>query len=356
LVLGLLIASLLLGCASITAKKTEDGLKTYPKAKLPALLILRDTCPESKPQLAVESPALLAPLALAFVQVVGPVIIEKAVELTADFLESRANALSASSSASVNGTLYSTQGQVVRVANACLIFARGRMGPADKITVADEERYWTRTKLRDRHRDLGLISPPEVYLELAIEYETIKLAENRDFATSLGLRPVFLDYRKSGAERNPDDAKHLVLDVGFESRALTDKSDKDSTFLKTTLDFGDVKIGQTLTYAELRHLSPKMFRLPPAQRVKISPGPSGESSAKEQEVTDLISISVSGSLLETQDGGDLERAIAKATRENKKKLSDPAVKFLEDLVKKVVGDQEKSGQQKPGEKKPGGGS
>lgn len=346
-VAALLMGVFMLGACSGWPQKppTVDGKPVLPKAELPGVVALNGRCLVAEVGDPYEAAAIVGALAGALVQTVVPTVANFAVEGVANYLEQRARELNASTTASSTlSHIYrqrSRDRQIVP-ANNCLIVARGKLGPYEKIASTDG--VFNTALLRDLHPTLGLIAPPEFYAEFKIEYNKVsgqivdeKSKKIADFSTftEIGLKPVYVYYRQSGAKRNSEKSKRVVVEVNMEARPLVSTSGS-TTVLSTTFDLGEIPFQTKLEGADLARYTPKYAKLPQPTMAKVegvTTSPTGAARKANAEVLDLVPVTAMVSVTESEDGGDLERALAEAFRTNKQKFADPLTTYVDERVK-----------------------
>lgn len=368
---ALISASILLpGCSSfgLSSPNPQTGESTakalIPKAKTPAIAFFASKCPISKREGSQEA-FFLGPVigaaGLAVANAVIPPLIETALGLTADYFEGRARALNASTTTSANGYLFARSsddtGRKKTIGSVqspfepgfhCLVFIRGRLQNAgttpdttSKWQVANYDAVNGQLENVQSLKSFQLATPPEVYAEFEVVtgkstiYQAKAAASDDSTSPSLyhsiGLRPVYLDYGAIGAERKGDGEKNVLFDISFDSRSLRLGKADSPTVLHTLLDLGMTKEGEVYLPIDFAAKSaPQMFRMP-------QPGVYPLTSEKGAPYTDdLIPVSATVIMTETDQGGDYERAIAEAIRKNKGEIAKQTATPLIAEIKEVL--------------------
>lgn len=332
--------------------ETENGKPVPPKAATPAIAFFADKCPVSQEDPRLESlSVIVAGVATTLVNTVLPPILEVGVTRVADWLDARAMALSASTSATADGFLYTRSSDRNFVhRHGCLVFARGGFGtststPSGTWTTGTFERVNDTLQLADKR--LRLASRPEVYAEFRLVYKRSEIepiegtaGAPRRLYNEIGLQPVFVDYGRIGAQREGDGSKNLIFNVTFDSRSMR-LTEKDSpTFVNALVDLGRLRGtggGTTLRLADLEHKPPQVFRIPQPAIVTVK----DEAGKDVGRTDDFIPLTATVALTETDEGGDYERAAAEAIRKNKadivKSAADPAGQAFKKWINNTLG-------------------
>jgi hypothetical protein len=343
------------GAASADTTQTTANV-TIPAAKTPALIFLSDTCPVSNVSATYEF-AFLIPLLLAAAGALAnallPPLINGVTGAGADFLQKRADALNASSTAFTNGTLFTrpmdANGQLSPFVDryGCLIFVRGGLTAAGgSPTVTDR---WSNTFYANVNSALKkagistiqLTAPPEIYAEFNIHYQRlpIKLKPDQEAITgktsylyqTIGFAPTYVDYEKTGAERSSGTSKQLIFELVLTANSIQSANPSGTTILNQTIDLGDVSIGTVKKAADLIYKTPQYAKIPQPSKLPVK-GSDGKTTTGY--VDDSVAIAVQVSLTETEKAGDVERAVASSLRANESKISDAVTQAVVNAIPK----------------------
>lgn len=370
---ALFVAVVLAGCAGVGKSEEKKEEKALPRAEAPAALVFLHTCPIS--QHGAPEAAFMTALATAVIQSFAPSLIGAVFDAGVKALEERADALTASSTAHANGTFYrretTANGASYKVSYGCLVFIRGGMSEKGAALKVDES-IWSegRTKLVNEELKKAkpawaLSGPPELYIEFALDYPVkqaakdevvtgtdgkpltdpkggaYKLPNNLDIPSRLELRPVELYYLKSGAKRNSGNSKQLVLQTEIKARTPKDGSWQDTTLLDATFDLGQVRIGSSLKGSVLNSRASVFGQMPPPSLIDatvVVRFPNVETPKQGSvKVIDLVDVNARVTVTETEDGGDIERLLAKTAKDKKGDLTKPVLDAINDWVKKQQG-------------------
>jgi hypothetical protein len=326
-----------------TATTTQGA--TIPSAKTPALVFLADTCPIANVPSSYEF-AFLIPVAIAaggaLINAVLPPLINGATGAVADFLQKRADDLNASSTAFTNGTLYTRPmdqktGQLSAPVDryGCLVFLRGGLsasGAAPTITDRWSNTYYSKVNdaiSKSGNNKVTLTTPPEIYAEFNIHYQRLPVKKQPDKqATSgaanflyqtIGFAPVYVDYETTGAARSSKKSKQLIFTLVLTANSIQSTSTSGTTILNQTIDLGNVDFGSVKKASDLVFKTPQYAKIPQPANVPIK-GSDGKTITGY--VDDSIPIAVQVSLTETENAGDVERAVAAALRTNESQISN----------------------------------
>lgn len=323
----LTIGMLAMGCAKRPVSLV-NGVPASPSAEK---VVVLPTCPKGF-GLEFAPAAAIAPIAAALVVKGAGIAIDKGSEAIATYLERRANDRIASSTASAHEWLYSPKTEKPTI--GCIVFVRGKFGAkvADNPT---EAKPWTKTELLTLHRLFGLVERPELYIAFRVDYDELSIpgaASTRSAYVRFMLTPVAIDYFVSGTAAGSKAGKQIDVTLSLEVRPLSGES---TMILDQTLGFGQVKLGTSLRGADLAHKTIAPRPMPQRQEYAISYVQSGH--LKEARVVDNLPVTVAVSVLESEDGGDVERAVADAVRKHASEIKDPLNAWLEAKVKAWLG-------------------
>jgi hypothetical protein len=370
-----LVLAVSAGCASIGQKTTTASNQEpkIPKSETPGLVAFTDLCPIQHPGDYKEAvPVIVGALAIAAVTTFVPVVFDLVVGAASDALERRAEALSASTTAKGAAEIWKIQGGGdIRPAIRCLVFIRGVFTQASEQASEEENEndykgvdpnVWDAAATKNVNSTLSrgdvtarLKGVPEMYAEFPIRYptvsipaQTLKNAEGKDLldekkvpvklskATSLPVAmeigPPLVVYVKPGPRREKPE-EQLVLALTLTADMMNQNKREEVTLVDRPFDLEKLRWPVRVPRERYVTWQPIRFRLPSPFPEKVEvlseTGANGYASA-----LNLVRLTGTAVLTETQEGGDIERAVAKAARENRAKFSDPVVKFLEDLIKK----------------------
>lgn len=371
---SILIVLLLASCAN-NQNTDEKGNLIIPKASSPSFVILAQTCPLANVDSEGEEifSVLLGAIATAAVSAGTEYLVDE----VSQYLKNRANEFNSSSHASFNGHLYSIiqNGQIldVPILAGCLIFYRAeqsalavndpqiKSGDVRSINEAVDQTREKLRELKNKESVAYLTKMPELYAEFLIQVENLPIIMNDDNGekriagnTSIrfGLRPVYLNFNKSGAERGKSDSKDLIFDTHIQMFA---KSGEMSTIHQDRFVFSDIKAGgKPLHYVVDDKPGPlfskraKLLKLPLPESSIEEPEEKGAKDQQEGDAEDkvtaknqlwwLVPVTASISVTETQPGaGDLERRFAEKLAAKKGEISKAAVSLTDEQLKRVFG-------------------
>jgi len=274
-----------------------------------------------------KNPSAQAPEAGFLLPLIAPLagaLIEKGISFSAEWLKRFQGELSASSSAhDVSAhdvsTMYMTLGGKLSARNACLVFLRGELGSqaefdgrlqAKKIGI---DPNWTSARLQilrngwqneqvaeggdTRRGRIPVVGTPLVYAEFEIRYNDARQA------TQFMIKPIFLDYRATAAERKGAGKKDIAFIVSFERN---DNRNSPATFAKYNIVIPKTSIGAMYNSETLSDLVGIPQNLP--------------SPSSGKDIFDPVPISVMVSMVETEKAGDLERLFVETIDDNKDRL------------------------------------
>jgi hypothetical protein len=205
-----------------------------PVTRMAAAVKLVPRCPSSTN--AWKDPSAqtleLVPLAVAVAPLAGS-IVQIAADVGLNWIKERRDTLSATTSARDDSTFYLERDSGAVARNGCLIFARGELGSDAEFLRRQEARQfdsdpiWTGSRIRllrngwdnervDQEGDIRrgripLVSAPMIYAEFSIRYDDLKHAK------AFYLKPIFIDYRATSAERTSAGIKDLAFTFIFEA-------------------------------------------------------------------------------------------------------------------------------------------
>jgi hypothetical protein len=269
----------------------------------------------TNPQSQESAAVLLQPI----IGAVAEAGIQKGVSFANDWLKRFAAELSATTTAHDVGTMYVLYDGKLAARNGCVVLFRGQVGSDaefDKRVRAKtigNDAVWTVERLRIlrdgakneladdemevRRGRIAVVETPLVYGEFEIRYNSAKSA------TSFTLRPIYLDYRSTAAERPGAGKKDLLFTIVFDQ---TTSGPTPAVFARFDLAIPRTPIGARYGAELLADLVGRPQPLP-------SPG----KRDGEQKASDLVPMNVSVTMLETEKAGDLERFVGEALDENK---------------------------------------
>jgi len=341
---AIVLSASLAGCSSIGGKAAGGGKDTIPAAAAPSAVVVLKSCPIATSLGAEVAPVL--PLLGVVAGAVIPEIVSAGVDIVAEFLEERARQLNASSTASAHGTFYrrKDESDAVALAFGCIVLVRGEFAGVppkgiDSTWAGQLEEFnnaVVEAVAADSDSKLYLAGEPEFYAEFDVVPETTTFRKKSngkeiELTTSFGLKPSYIYYTQSGAKRNPSGKKQLAVEISIESRSMFQDAKKDGSLYAQTFDLGFIEIGSERTPEDLRHKPAKLSSVPAFEQRELSYG------GTEYVADELYPMTVTMTLTELEEGGDIERALAKALRDNKKKLSDPLVGYIDERIK-ALGD------------------
>jgi hypothetical protein len=350
------------GKSETTQQSTEAAVL---KTEFPGALVLLPNCPIRRVEGEVEFVPLVG-LALGWVvSAVAPVAIHAVVGAVAGFLEERAKELNSSTTASDRVVLWRhDQGKSnYSLWARCLVFVRGEFGSGDAsakhaFSTVSNKAIWesastdlVNAAFKDAGREnIRLRGAPEIYVELPITYggkievsdiETkdsqgrIIKKETLRIPRTIEIGPPFLVYLTPGPKRG-DQSKKLVLNISVSADMMSDGKRQESTILDRPIDFGMVSKMSRVERNQFVSSPPLKTSLPYPFQEKVDVVQNNKLVT--YTAINGVTISFTGILTESEDGGDVERGVAKAIRDNEDKLKDPVLKFLDDLIKKATTD------------------
>jgi hypothetical protein len=317
--LGLLAVLMFSHMTAEYANSAES--KTGPRlTREAAVAKLSPQCPTN--QSKWNNPAAQSTEGAFLLPLIAPLVgsaIEKGISFSAQWLKKYQDELSATSTAHDVSTMYVMRDNGKLAArNGCLIFLRAELGTQaefEKRVQAGEigkDPVWTASRLsilRDgwvnerpseegdaRRARIAIVSTPLVYAEFAIRYDS---ATN---ANQFTLRPTFLDYRATAAERQGGGSKDILFSIAFDRN---DQSTSPIVFARYDIAIPKTPLGARYDSETLADVLGRPQNLP---------------GHKEVNTPGLVSVYVTVSMLEAEKAGDLERLIADAVDENKDKL------------------------------------
>jgi hypothetical protein len=315
---------------------------TIPEAKTPALAILTDVCPVSNVPSTYEF-AFLIPLAIAaggaLINAIVPPLINSATSSVADHLQDRANGVNASSTAFVNGTLFLRSNEnghlgAFKDRYGCLVFVRGGLAGSGTPQPSQNWSSTYYTKVNNALSKAGisglqLVTTPEVYAEFNIFYQRVPLNPKSDQAPTggtqsymyqaVGFAPVYLDYEKTGAARSSNESKQLIFKLVLTANPIQSTNPSGTTILNQVVDLGDIKFPSVKQTSDLIYKTPQFAKIPQPSTTAVK---SSNGKTIEGYIDDAVPISVQVSLTETEDAGDVERAVAASLISNESNISN----------------------------------
>lgn len=344
-------------CAqNLNAQETSQSDKNaviLPRASSPAIVVLANSCPltaKTAGQNFAPLSALGITLATTSVSTIAPVLVDATFDSFTNWLEERANELTASTTARDSQSLYAINPATARARN-CIIFVRGGFGKSknlDKRTesaVTDAELAKIKSVIETSRGTINFTNQVEIYAEFALALRSFKsFDQTTDIPVQFAVKPVFLSYAQSGAERNKEDDKHLIFTFQMDRIPVEESDNKTSTIFSETYDLGRIPFGARFEPADLAHLDSTFVPIPrPSKRTIAVTDSTGNDT--EIDVVDPVFVNLRVSLTETEEGGDITRAIAAALKENKRQFTDPAVEFIVDQFKRALKDSQSDGSQ-----------
>lgn len=316
-----LVVSLVL--SQLGAEPARSAETKGPRSTRDAVVAkLLPQCPTS--QSSWINPAAPATEGGFLLPLIAPLVgtaIEKAVSFSAQWMKKYQDELSATSTAHDVSTMYLVRdGGKVNARNGCLVFVRAELGTQaefEKRVQAGQigkDVIWTAQRLsllRDgwaneraseeadaRRGRIAIVSTPLAYAEFAIRYN------NSSGANQFTLRPVFLDYRATAAQREGAGSKDILFTVTFDRNG---QDNSTVTFAKYELAIPKTPLGARYDSEILADIIGRPQNLP-----------SYETADKNSP--NLVPVYVTVSMLEAEKAGDLERLVAETVDDNKTKL------------------------------------
>jgi hypothetical protein len=317
-----LILSLVLSQISVELARGAE-IKPSPRLTRDAVVAkLMPQCPTSQniwinPAAPTTEGGFLLPL---IAPLVGTAI-EKVVSFSADWMKKYQDELSATSTAHDVSTMYLVRDDgKIGARNGCLVFVRAELGTQaefEKRVQAGEigkDALWTTSRLsllRDgwanersseesdaRRGRIAVVGTPLAYAEFAIRYNSTS------DANQFTLRPVFLDYRATAAQREGTGSKDILFTVTFDRNG---QDNSTVTFAKFELAIPKTPVGARYNSEVLADIIGRPQNLPTYE-------------APDKKIPNLVPAYVTISMLELEKAGDLERIVAETVDENKNKL------------------------------------
>ena len=277
-------------------------------------------------------------------------------------LEHRAAELSASTTAKTRTELWKEDGnKALRPWPKCLVFVRGMFEKADATTVPEDftrvdASFWDATKtdnlnklLQNAGAGFKLQGVPEFYLELPLTYPSIivppqglqdakgpvadKLVNPITVPVAIELGPPVVRYFKPGPKRSRT-TKRLIFTLTISTDAINNGKRESLVLVDFPIDLGEMSWPAKAGKEQFVSTTPIRMNLPYPFEERITLLFDTRKVLYASALNHVI-VSSTGVLTESEDGSDIERAIAKVARENHKNFSDPVVKFLNDLIKKA---------------------
>jgi hypothetical protein len=210
---------------------------TAQMTRIAAVVKLAPRCPTSTNAWKDPSAQSLefGPLAVAVAPLVGSVA-QIGVDVGLNWIKERRDQLSKTISARDDSTFYfEREPGSASARNGCLIFIRGELGSDTEFLSRQEAKkfdsdpVWNGSRIKllrngwenervDQEGDvrrgrIPLVAPPLFYAEFSIRYDNLRQAK------VFYLKPNFIDYRATGAERTSSGTKDLVFSFIFEAMA-----------------------------------------------------------------------------------------------------------------------------------------
>jgi hypothetical protein len=318
-----------------------DSEASIPKADSPALIaiITRQACPAVDKEFA---PIVVAILTTAITSFVPP-LIESATSKLDNWLNDRANALNASTTALATWNLWAKSGDTYVVPARCLIFVRGDFSTkGNPPAVADVPNVWTAAdtvQLNNLFAAENITSRlrgnPELYMEFAIDFDEIQPDPNvnRHFPLALKLRPVAVTYFKSGSKRGSDTQKKVVAELKLSAQSFQNGVRSQLVLVDQPFDFGQIHIGGSIDSGQLAlqpvARAPMVYPFAEDLPAAVAGKPPKGGASKYY---DPVSVTASVVVTESESGGDIERAFAKGIQNAAPGLE----KAIEDALTKAV--------------------
>ena len=328
------VSVILMSTASLCSvtKAAESGAAVALREA--AVVKLMPQCPTSHNSWS--NPSASSPEAgflLPIISALAVPAVEKGIAFAADWLKRYQNELSATTSARDVSTMYLIDDGKLFARNGCLVFFRGQLGPQAEFdkrvragTIGKDE-VWTVDRLRflrdgwkneraaeegdARRGRIAVVNTPLVYAEFALRYNDTKNA------TQFTLRPVFLDYRATAAERVGNANKDIVFTITFDYN----EGATSTVFAKYDIIIPKTAVGSRYDAEILSDLVGRTQSLPPPHR-----------SSKDDRALDVTPINVLLTMLETEKAGDLERLVSEAVNENKDKIGSAIASQIQKLL------------------------
>ena len=231
---GLAVLSIMLlfsGCSVLTSvtqpRSSSSPYDTWSGLKV----LLRDDCPLTP----VDSPDKegLPLILIPVIAAVAKPVVEKSLDALAEYLRNLKESYTATSEAKGAGDFYTPKdAKTVNPTFGCVIVVRGTFGDSvvREETHVDKAIRWTGANLAK----VRLVEPPALYLELRLAYL------GGDPVTHLTVRPVFLDYLQTSAERtSSENKKDLLLVLALKTLEQRGTEQKEATFATFTLSLKD---------------------------------------------------------------------------------------------------------------------
>lgn len=366
------------GCGIFSQKSDPKSL--VPKASKPGVVKFLNKCPMTDGVAQNEDMgATLLGIAIA---TLAPPLIEAATSGLSEWLEERANSHNASTTASTSANLWDlSEPNKKKAAVGCLAFIRGDFVANDPNPLPENKNgSWTssntnRINSELANSDVGIFlkSDPEMYIEfkLGLEVETIKAfnyavetsapsqssgnggakTSNRGVsrATSDGkrgegsgespdevkiarrllLKPSYFVYLKSGTKDGGEE-KRVVAETKLDVLVPGKDKVESKSLLDRPFDFGENKTPTV-------HDATDLLTLPSVELPIIEPYDEevlNSTGDKILKIKNPVRMTATVVVTESEDKGDLERALAKSVKDNSKDLSKTVTDYLKGLVKK----------------------
>lgn len=318
------------GAKSQAATGTEKA-PVLPKAATPAEIIVLTSdkkCPLSNMGASVESP-LITSLLISMATEFLPTAFGKVMSSTADWLEERAVALSASSTATYHTDLFmryptghNFAGQIDPKIG-CVIFMRGGYEGS-----FDGNHKWLASDIEAVNAALPtrkITSYPEVYAEFVPRiYDAPLYSSNGEtigrIFTEIDMNIVYFMFGKTGAERRGDGTKNIVFTPALDSRSMRLTEKDVPTYYGDVINLGQIPEGTIIPYEELRIRQAKPRRVPQPERIAVK----DQNQQIIGYVDDFIPTTITISLTETDKVGDVERWVIETVREEGADLAKAA--------------------------------
>lgn len=382
ILIGIGAAVALAACQHAESAKV-DGKPTLPQAKTPAVVAFFDACPLNGGT-GTEVAPLAAGLIMAFAGAAIPLGVDLIGDGIADALEARADALKASTTAGFKADLWTAKGNSVEIEYGCLVFMRGGFkykdtapilqpavpkaiwdlatdGNSDIVKKAAVKYASTNKKLPAQFQNL--VGAPEIYIELPMIKRIVTVPANQQVVDAEGkpaldankkpmpptsrAQPLVTAiefgtpatyYVKSGAERNSD-AKRLVLTVTVTAEAPNDKGKVESqTILDHSFDLGQHKPPAKVEPSDVVANQPPVQMpvvYPYSRTVQLASADAKSPDNLFVKTLSMVPLTVRATLTESEEGGDLERLLAKTLRD--KDARKKAAALLTDELGEALG-------------------
>lgn len=256
-------------------------------------------------------PLILIPLIAA----VAKPIVDKSLDVLADYLKAQKEAYTATSEAKGAGEFYDRfDDKTLKARFACMIVVRGTFGEGQPREETEREgRIWTGANLRK----VALVEPPDLYLELRLLYL------GGDPPTHFTMTPVFLDYARSAAERiGGDQSKDILVVAAFKTVDQKGMEQKENTFATFSLGFKKTHLGTRLQRTALSGITTDVQHLPPAAM---------RDDSKDSK-PDFVPFHVLVTLTETENAGAFYLKASEALSQNKQDISKEILNLINKLL------------------------